>query len=143
MKNAWSFGVKGFPAPFDFPFGGDCSSAFFASAFGEAGVPTAAATADGVAGAAFAGTKGVPAFEETDFFGLFSESSMDLAFTSSRSSTKKLLQTPPKVVKVSHARIFWGSLDFINDPLKPTNSAKLVEQKLTKHPFMGWRSTFS
>ena len=68
MKNAWSFGVKGFPAPFDFPFGGDCSSAFFASAFGEAGVPTAAATADGVAGAAFAGTKGVPAFEETDFF---------------------------------------------------------------------------
>ena len=75
--------------------------------------------------------------------GPFSESSMDLAFTSSRSSTKKLLQTPPKVVKVSHARIFWGSLDFINDPLKPTNSAKLVEQKLTKHPFMGWRSTFS
>ena len=58
------------------------------------GVPTAAATADGLAGAAFAGTKGVPAFEETD---------MDQAFTSSLFN-QKLSQTPPKIVKVSHAK---------------------------------------
>ena len=141
MKNAWGWGFlsrrQDLSCPFDFPFGGDFAPAFFAAAFGGSGVPTAAATAGGVAGAAFAGTAGVPAFEETDFFGLFSESSMDLAFTSSRSSTKNSCKKPPKVVKVSHTRIFWGSLDFINDPLKPTNSAKLLEQKLTKHPLIG------
>ena len=39
---AFSAGVKAFPVPFDFPFGGDFAPAFFAAAFGGAGVPTAA-----------------------------------------------------------------------------------------------------
>ena len=56
---AFSAGVKGCPVPFDFPFGGDFAPAFFAAAFGGAEVPTAAATAGGVAGAAFAGTAGL------------------------------------------------------------------------------------
>lgn len=98
MKNAWSLGFlsrrQGFPVPFDFSFGGDFAPTFFAAAFGGSGVPTAAATAGGVAGAAFAGAAGVPAFEKTDFFGLFNESSMDLAFTSSRSSTKNSCKHP-------------------------------------------------
>ena len=92
---AFSAGVKGFPVPFCFPFGGDFAPAFFAAAFGGAAAPSAAATAGGVAGAAFAGTAGVPAFVETDFFGLLS-----------KSQKQKPLQTPPKMIKISHTGIF-------------------------------------
>ena len=102
---AFSAGVKDFPAPFDSRFGSDFAPAFFAAAFGGAGVPTAAATAGGVAGAAFAGTAGVPAFE-TDFFGLLSESSMDLAFTSSALQSKTLANDP----KDSRSLSYWKCL---------------------------------
>ena len=93
---AFSAGVRDFPVPFDFPFGGDFAPAFFAAAFGGAGAPTAAATLGCVAGAAFAGTAGVPVFGADDFFGLLSESSMDLALTSSRSSTKNSCKRPQR-----------------------------------------------
>lgn len=91
---AFSAGVRDFPVPLDFPFGGDFAPAFFAAAFGGAGAPTAAATLGCVAGAAFAGTAGVPAFGADDFFGLLSESSMDLALTSSRFRPRTLANVP-------------------------------------------------
>ena len=51
----------------------------------------------------------------------------------SRSSTKKLLQLSPKITKLTHGWIVWGSFDFINHPFQTTRGPKLMEKKLTKH----------
>ena len=78
------------------PFGGVFAPASSAAAFGGAGASTAVAMAGGVAGVAFAGTAGVAVFAEDDFFGLLRESSMDRAFTSSRSSIKNSCKRPQR-----------------------------------------------
>ena len=145
---AFSAGVKGFPAPFDFPFGGEFAPAFFAAAFGGAGVSTAAATAGGVAGAAFAGTAGVPAFVDTDFFGLLSDSSMDLAFTSSSSSVKNSCKRSKHTQNLS----YWDFLGISWFHQWPSQAYERCEAYGTKtrqassywaNPQTGWHGAFS
>ena len=83
---AFSSALNGFPCPFDFPFGGDLTSAFFGTAFDGA---AAALAVVGAAGTALAGTAGVFAFGTyADFFGLFRDCSIDLVLAPSLSSTK-------------------------------------------------------
>ena len=83
---AFSSALNGFPCPFDFPFGGDLTSAFFGTAFDGAAVALAFV---GAAGAALAGTAGVFACGTfADLFGLLRDCSIDLALASSLSSTK-------------------------------------------------------
>ena len=91
MEDTWRLGLffrtQWFPCPFDFPFGGDLTSAFFGAAFD--GGAAAALALVGAAGAALAGTAGVFAFGTfADLFVLLRDCSIDLALASSLSSTK-------------------------------------------------------
>ena len=124
MKNAWSLGFlsrcQGLSCPLLFSFRWRFCSSLLCSDFRRNRSSNCSSNSRWCCWRGFRRHGSCSSFVETDFFGLLSESSMDLAFTSSRSSVKNLLQTPPKVVKTSHTGIFWGSLDFINDPFKPT-----------------------